>query len=72
MTLNPAADGTETQERDIVKLERFIFDAIPFDEHAQFFETERVEEFAPLKNRERPNCMRNSPASITPGAAITL
>lgn len=52
MTLNPVADGAETQERDIVKLEKFIFDAIPFAERALFFETDRSEEFSPLKNRE--------------------
>jgi UDP-N-acetylglucosamine/UDP-N-acetylgalactosamine diphosphorylase len=52
MTLNPVPDGTETQERDIVKLERFIFDAIPSADRALFFETERAEEFSPLKNRE--------------------
>ncbi len=52
MTLNPVAGGTETQERDIVKLERFIFDAIPLADRALFFETERAEEFSPLKNRE--------------------
>jgi UDP-N-acetylglucosamine/UDP-N-acetylgalactosamine diphosphorylase len=52
MTLNPAADGTETQDREIVKLEKFVFDAIPLAERALFFETDRAEEFAPLKNRE--------------------
>jgi UDP-N-acetylglucosamine/UDP-N-acetylgalactosamine diphosphorylase len=52
MTLNPAPEGTETQEREIVKLEKFVFDAIPLAERALFFETDRAEEFAPLKNRE--------------------
>ena len=51
-TLNPAAGRAETQERDVVKLERFIFDSIPLAETALFFETEREEEFSPLKNRE--------------------
>ena len=52
VTLNPAAGGAETQERDVVKLERFIFDCIPLAGSALFFETEREEEFSPLKNRE--------------------
>jgi UDP-N-acetylglucosamine/UDP-N-acetylgalactosamine diphosphorylase len=51
-TLNPIPEGTEIQERDAVKLEMFVFDAIPLADRALFFETERAEEFAPLKNRE--------------------
>ncbi len=51
-TLNPTAEGTEIQERDTVKMERFVFDAIPLADRALFFETDRAEEFAPLKNRE--------------------
>jgi UDP-N-acetylglucosamine/UDP-N-acetylgalactosamine diphosphorylase len=51
-TLNPTAEGTEIQERDAIKMEMFVFDAIPAADRAQFFETERAEEFAPLKNRE--------------------
>jgi len=50
--LNPTPAGTETVEREAVKLELFIFDAIPLARRALFFETERAEEFAPLKNRE--------------------
>jgi UDP-N-acetylglucosamine/UDP-N-acetylgalactosamine diphosphorylase len=50
--LNPTAEGTETVERDAVKMEMFVFDAIPAAGKALFFETERAEEFAPLKNRE--------------------
>ncbi len=50
--LNPTPEGTEIVERDAVKMEMFIFDAIPAAGSALFFETERAEEFAPLKNRE--------------------
>ena len=35
-----------------VKLERFIFDALPLTEHSVILETDRVEEFAPIKNAE--------------------
>lgn len=51
-TLIPLEQGAETQERDAVKFEMFVFDAIPLAEKSVFFETAREEEFAPLKNRE--------------------
>jgi UDP-N-acetylglucosamine/UDP-N-acetylgalactosamine diphosphorylase len=50
--LNPLPGGTEIVERDAVKMEKFVFDTIPLSRCALFFETERAEEFAPLKNRE--------------------
>jgi UDP-N-acetylglucosamine/UDP-N-acetylgalactosamine diphosphorylase len=50
--LKPTPQGTEIGEEDAVKMEMFIFDAIPLADKAIFFETERAEEFAPLKNRE--------------------
>jgi len=48
----------ETGERvqpetpNAVKLERFIFDALPLAERSIILETDRVEEFAPIKNAE--------------------
>jgi UDP-N-acetylglucosamine/UDP-N-acetylgalactosamine diphosphorylase len=51
-SLNPVPGGTEIIERDAVKMEKFVFDSIPLSRQALFFETERAEEFAPLKNRE--------------------
>ncbi len=50
-TLNPTSAGTEACERDAVKMEMFVFDAIPLAGRALFFETDRADEFAPLKNR---------------------
>ena len=50
--LNPVPGGTETGERDAAKMEKFVFDLIPLADRALFFEVERAEEFAPLKNRE--------------------
>ncbi len=50
--LKPTPGGAETGEEDAVKMEMFIFDAIPIASRSLFFETEREEEFAPLKNRE--------------------
>jgi UDP-N-acetylglucosamine/UDP-N-acetylgalactosamine diphosphorylase len=50
--LNPTESGAENCDRDAAKMEMFVFDAIPLAQSALFFETERAEEFAPLKNRE--------------------
>jgi UDP-N-acetylglucosamine/UDP-N-acetylgalactosamine diphosphorylase len=52
LTLKPTPEGAEIVERDAVKMEMFVFDAIPAAERALFFETERAQEFAPLKNKE--------------------
>src|SRR5439155_17359898 len=35
-----------------VKLEQFVFDAIPLAKNAIVYETERAEEFSPVKNAE--------------------
>jgi UDP-N-acetylglucosamine/UDP-N-acetylgalactosamine diphosphorylase len=51
-TLNPAPGGAEIVEREAVKFEMFIFDAIPRAKSALFFETDRAEEFSPVKNKE--------------------
>jgi UDP-N-acetylglucosamine/UDP-N-acetylgalactosamine diphosphorylase len=50
--LIPGPGGTEIQDREAVKFEMFVFDAIPFAERALFVETDRREEFAPLKNSQ--------------------
>jgi UDP-N-acetylglucosamine/UDP-N-acetylgalactosamine diphosphorylase len=51
-TLNPVPGGADIGEGDALKPEMFVFDAIPLAERVLFFEAERAEEFAPLKNRE--------------------
>jgi UDP-N-acetylglucosamine/UDP-N-acetylgalactosamine diphosphorylase len=48
--LVPRAGGGGVEEREAVKFESFIFDAIPLAAAPQFLETSREEEFAPLKN----------------------
>lgn len=40
----------EPREANAVKLERFVFDALPLCRSSVVYETERVEEFAPIKN----------------------
>jgi len=52
MTLIPTPEGVEIQEGEAVKMEMFVFDAIPLAERSLFFETDRADEFSPLKNRE--------------------
>ncbi len=47
----PGPGGGRVEEREGVKFEMFIFDAIPIARNPVFFETSRKEEFAPLKNR---------------------
>lgn len=42
--------GGEPVESDAVKLERFVFDALPLARKSVILETDRVEEFAPIKN----------------------
>ena len=50
--LKPTSGGADILEEDVVKMEMFIFDAIPLAGTPVFFETDRAEEFAPLKNKE--------------------
>lgn len=45
-------ERVEPAEKNAVKLERFVFDAIAFARSSIVLETDRVEEFAPVKNRE--------------------
>ncbi len=42
----------EPQSPNAVKLEMFVFDALPLCETSIVYETERVEEFAPIKNAD--------------------
>jgi UDP-N-acetylglucosamine/UDP-N-acetylgalactosamine diphosphorylase len=51
-TLIPTPRGTEIEDREAVKFEMFVFDTIPFAERSLFYEVDRREEFAPLKNRD--------------------
>ncbi len=45
-------DRTEPREPNGVKLERFVFDALPLARASIVYEADRVEEFAPIKNAE--------------------
>ena len=49
------------QKPNAIKLEQFVFDAIPLAEHSIVLETDRSEEFSPVKNAEGAD----SPATCT-------
>ncbi|UCF97943.1 MAG: UTP--glucose-1-phosphate uridylyltransferase [Spirochaetaceae bacterium] len=51
----PEPGGGVVQQREAVKFEMFIFDALADAENPLFFETTREEEFAPLKNKTGPD-----------------
>jgi UDP-N-acetylglucosamine/UDP-N-acetylgalactosamine diphosphorylase len=55
-----------------VKLERFIFDALPLAKHAIILETDRTEEFAPIKNAEGDDSPATSKQLQTERAARWL
>ncbi len=48
--IDPDGDSAEPSERDGIKLERFIFDALPLAANPIILETIRAQEFAPTKN----------------------
>lgn len=52
-----------------VKLERFVFDALPMAEKSIIFETSRVEDFAPIKNAEGQDSAESSAQLQTQKAA---
>ena len=45
-------NAIKPQSPNAVKLEQFVFDAIPLAKNAIVYETERAEEFSPVKNAE--------------------
>ncbi|PHQ82624.1 MAG: hypothetical protein COB69_01505 [Phycisphaera sp.] len=55
-----------------VKLERFVFDAMPFAERSIILETSRVQEFAPIKNASGIDSAESSRELQTERAAIWL
>jgi UDP-N-acetylglucosamine/UDP-N-acetylgalactosamine diphosphorylase len=51
----PKDRGGIVEEREVIKFEMFIFDALADAADPLFFETAREEEFAPLKNKTGPD-----------------
>lgn len=50
--VNDAGEMVKPETPNAVKLEQFIFDAIPLAQNAMVYETDRAEEFSPVKNAE--------------------
>ncbi len=65
-------EPVEPAEPNAVKLERFIFDAIPLAGSSIVYETDRVEEFAPIKNATGSDSVETSRALQTERAARWL
>jgi len=65
-------EKVEPAEPNAVKLERFIFDAIPLAKESIVLETDRVEEFAPVKNKEGVDSIVTSKRLQTERAARWL
>ena len=53
-------EAVEPEEPNAVKLETFVFDALPLAEGSIILCTERVEEFAPIKNAQGPDSLVSS------------
>jgi UDP-N-acetylglucosamine/UDP-N-acetylgalactosamine diphosphorylase len=62
--LVPGPGGGAVEEREAVKFESFIFDAVPLAASPQFLETSREEEFAPLKNATGPDSIATCSAGM--------
>lgn len=50
--VNDAGEVVKPPHPNAVKLEQFVFDAIPLAKHAIVYTTDRAEEFSPVKNAE--------------------
>ncbi len=62
----------EPSEPNAIKLERFVFDGIPIAERSIVVETDRLEEFAPVKNATGTDSIESSRALQTERSARWL
>lgn len=64
--IDAAGHAVKPEKPNGVKLEQFVFDAIPLAANAIVYETERAEEFSPVKNADGPDspatCKRDQAA----------
>ena len=65
-------EAVSPSEPNGVKLERFVFDAIPLAQRSIILETDRVEEFAPVKNKDGVDSIVTSKQLQTERAARWL
>lgn len=68
----PGGERIDPQSPNAVKLETFIFDAVPLASRALVLETDRAEEFAPIKNAEGEDSPASSRAAQVERAARWL
>ncbi len=61
----PANRCVEPEEANAVKLETFVFDALPLCEKSIVYETQRVEEFGPIKNVDDPDPDKSVDSPLT-------
>lgn len=57
---DPAGQVVEPEEPNAVKLEMFVFDALPLAASPVVLETDRSEEFSPIKNSQGPDSLTTS------------
>jgi len=58
--VNDAGQGVSPDGPNAVKLEMFVFDAMPLANDVVILETNRREEFSPIKNAEGPDSLQTS------------
>jgi UDP-N-acetylglucosamine/UDP-N-acetylgalactosamine diphosphorylase len=70
--IDDSGDRIDPERPNAVKLERFVFDALPLCRGSIVYETDRVEEFAPIKNATGVDSVESSRAIQTQRAARWL
>jgi len=58
--INERGQSVKPDKPNAVKLEQFVFDAIPLARNAILYTTERAEEFSPVKNAQGPSSPETS------------
>ena len=64
------AEEIKPDTPNAIKLETFVFDALPLAEESIVYETDRVDEFAPIKNADTPE--GEAPAKDSPESSRQL
>jgi len=64
------AEPIEPESPNAIKLETFVFDALPLASASIVYETDRVDEFAPIKNADTPQ--GEAPAKDSPESSKML
>lgn len=67
-----SGERVDPAKPNAVKLERFVFDALPMCEASIVYETDRIQEFAPIKNASGVDSVESSRRIQTTRAAMWL